>query len=151
MNEFWQGRGGVVVKVALVVGLIAVVLAVLIPDHETGDLGGASWTLVAYGPADAPIVAEALASITFEANGRVGGSTGCNQFFGNFRAAGGRLSFVDNELGFTTMGCGLDSAEGRQDAFFRQQLPGGSAYTLAADRLTLRFDGGQVAVFVPTR
>ena len=148
MNGFWQGRGGLVVRVALVVGLIAVVLAVLIPDHETADLGGTEWTLVAYGPPGAPIAAEAPASITFEANGRVGGSTGCNTFFGNFSAAGGRLSFVDDELAFTTMGCGPDSAEGRQDAFFRQQLPGGSAYTLAADRLTLHFDGGQMAEYV---
>ncbi len=147
MNGFWQGRGGLVVRMALVVGLIAVVLAVLIPDHPTGDLGGTSWTLVAYGPADALIAAEAPASITFEANGRVGGSTGCNQFFGNFRADGGRLSFVDDELGFTTRDCGPDSAEGRQDAFFRAHLPGGSAYTLTADRLTLHFDGGQMAEY----
>ena len=148
MNGFWQGRGGLVVRVALVVGLIVVVLAVLIPDHETGDLGGTAWTLVAYGPPGAPIAAEAPASITFEANGRVGGSTGCNTFFGNFSAAGGRLSFVDDELGFTTRECDLASAEGKQEAFFREQLPGGSAYTLTADRLTLHFDGGQMAEYV---
>ena len=148
MDGFWQSRGGRVLVAALVVGLLAVALAVLIPDRETSDLGGTRWTLVAYGPADAPVAAEAPASISFQANGRVGGSTGCNHFFGNFSVADGRLSFDQNELAFTVMGCDWSSAEGWQETFFRELLPGGSAYTQTADRLTLHFDGGQMADYV---
>ena len=132
---------------ALVVGLIAVALAVLIPDRETGDLGGTTWTLLAYGPADAPIPAQAPASITFEANGRFGGSTGCNQFSGNFRAADGQLSFVDGEVAFTAMGCDPTSAEGQQEEFFRSHLSR-IRYTHTADRLTLHLADGQIAEYV---
>lgn len=149
MNEFWQGRGGVVVKVALVVGLIAVVLAVLIPDHETGDLGGTAWTLAAYGSPGALISAEAPASITFEDNGRLGGFTGCNRFFGNFRAEGDQWEIVDGEQGRTLAVCAEDTPEGAQELFFWQVFTDGR-YTRTADRLTLHFDNGQIAEFIPT-
>ena len=82
MNGFWQRRGGRLLPAAVVIGLVAVALAVLIPDRETADLGGTAWTLVAYGPADAPVAAAAPASIIFEANGRFSGFDGCNRFSG---------------------------------------------------------------------
>ncbi len=145
MDGFWRGRGGRLLMAALLVGLAAVALAVLIPNHETADLGGTAWTLVAYGPADAPTAAEAPASINFEANGRFSGSTGCNGFFGNFRAADGRLTIVDGEIGMTLAECG-DTPEGAQNAFFRAHL-GDATYERTADRLTLHLDGGQVAEF----
>ncbi len=147
MDGIWQGRGGRLLAAAFVVGLVAVALAVLIPDRETAELGGTSWTLVAYGPAAAPTAAEAPASITFETNGRFYGFDGCNQFFGNFRAAGGRWEIVDGEVGRTLAECDAGTPEGAQGAFFRGRLTDGS-YTLTADRLTLRFADGQMAEYV---
>ena len=81
MNGFWQRRGGRLLPAAVVIGLAAVALAMLNSDRETADLGGTAWTLVAYGPADAPVAA-APASIIFEANGRFSGFDGCNRFSG---------------------------------------------------------------------
>jgi len=147
MNGFWQSRGGRVLLAALVVGLAAVALAVLIPDRETSDLGGTAWTLVAYGPAGAPIAAEAPASITFQANGRFDGFAGCNTFFGNFGAADGQWEIVDGEIARTLADCSADTPAGAQDAFFRQHMTDGR-YTLTDDRLTLHFDGGQIAEYV---
>ena len=134
---------------ALVVGLIAVALAVLIPDRETGDLGGTAWTLVAYGPADAPIPAEVPASITFEANGRFSGFDGCNQFFGNYRAEDGQWEIIDDEISHTLAECGDDEPQGAQGTFFRTRLTDGR-YTRTTDRLMLYFDNGQIAEFTPT-
>ena len=135
---------------SVVAALGVVFLALLMLNRETGDLGGTSLRLVAYGPADAPIPVDAPATITFEANGRVGGHTGCKGFSGSgsYRAANGRPSFADDERAFTTQFCDPASAEGAQDAFFREHLPGGADYTLTNGRLILHFDDGQVAEYV---
>ncbi len=128
-------------------GLLAL-LMLLAGCRRTAELGETSWELVVYGPADAPIVAEAPASISFENNGRMGGSTGCNSFFGNYEAEDGRLTWRDGELAFTVVDCDPASAAGRQDAFFREWLVQGADYTQAAEQLVLLFDDGrQVAEY----
>ena len=48
---------------------------ILTACRATADLGETTWALVAYGPADAPIAAEAPAWIHFDDNGRMGGYT----------------------------------------------------------------------------
>lgn len=116
--------------------------------RATADLGETMWTLVAYGPVDAPLPAEAPASIYFENNGRMGGHDGCNGFFGNYEAEDGRLTFRDNEMAFNTQDCDPASPEGRQDAFFREWLNDGANYTQTTEQLILYFDGGgQVAEY----
>jgi heat shock protein HslJ len=149
MDGFWQSRGGRLLAAGVVIGLAAVILAVLIPDRETTDLGGTSWTLVAYGPAGAPMPAQAPASITFEANGRFSGFDGCNGFSGNYSAAAGRLSFVNDEVAFTTQDCDPATPAGAQDAFFRQYLRSGIPYSQLDRELVLRLADGQVAGFAP--
>lgn len=141
MMKRWLG-------VILVVAAMAIALAVLIPDHETAGLGGTSWRLVAYGPADAPTPAEAPATIRFEGNSRFSGHTGCNGFFGNYRAAEGRLAFVDDEVAFTTAGCPPETAEGAQDAFFRAYFVSGMGYLQIDDELLLQMAEGRIAEFV---
>jgi heat shock protein HslJ len=113
--------------------------------RETADLGETSWALVAYGPADAPIPAEATALIHFEDNGRMGGHTGCNAFYGHYEAIDGRLTFRNDEMAFTTMGCDLATPEGRQDAFFHKWLGGGADYSQSTEQLILYFDEGKQA------
>lgn len=132
---------------ALIVLSVVAGLAVLIPNRETADLGGTAWTLVAYGPTGAPIPAAAPGSIAFERNGRMSGQAGCNTFFGSYRADGGQLTFDGNELAFTTMDCPEETPAGQQERFLRHWLHGGAVYTQTADRLTLRFDGGQTAEY----
>lgn len=125
-----------------------IVVIVLSGCRATADLGETRWALVAYGPADAPIPAEGGGSIHFDANGRMGGHDGCNAFFGHYEATDGRLAFRNDEMAFTGMDCDATTPQGRQDAFFRQWLPGGGPYEQTADRLTLFFDEGrQVAEY----
>lgn len=123
--------------------MVVIGMALLAGCRQTAELGETSWALVAYGPVDAPLAAKAPASISFEDNGRMGGNTGCNAFFGNYEAEDGRLIWRDGELAFTLVGCDLMSAEGRQDAFFREWLVHGADYTQTAERLVLLLDGGQ--------
>ena len=55
--------------------IVLFILALLVAGcRATADLGGTSWQLTAYGPTDAPLDAEAPASIQFEDNGRLGAS-----------------------------------------------------------------------------
>lgn len=122
-------------------------LIALTACRRTADLGETAWELVAYGPTDAPIPAEAPASIRFEDNGRMGGHTGCNSFYSHYEAKDGQLTFPNDEIAFTTGGCDPNTPDGRQDAFFRQWL-GGADYTQTEERLILYFDDGrQVAEY----
>jgi hypothetical protein len=52
-----------------------------------GGLAGVTWTLVSYGSADAPVTVLPTAPITltFSEQG-IGGSAGCNQYFGSFQS-----------------------------------------------------------------
>jgi len=118
--------------------------------RATTDLGGTSWQLTAYGPADAPLDAEAPASIQFKDNGRLGGFTGCNAFFGHYRVDDGQISLRDGELAFTVVDCDASTPEGRQDEFFRAWLTDIGDYSQTDDGLQLVFDEGrQIAVYVP--
>lgn len=134
-----------------IIYIILSILALLVAGcWATADLGGTSWQLTAYGPADAPLEAEAPASMQFDDNGRLSGLTGCNAFYGNYRVDDGRISLRDNELAFTVRDCGGDSPEGMQDAFFRAWLPGMGDYSQTDDGLQLALDEGQqMAVYVP--
>jgi len=126
-------------------GLLAL-LMLLAGCRQTAELGETSWELVAYGPADAPLAAGASAFISFEDNGRMGGSTGCNAFSGNYEAEDGRLMLSD-EIAFTLMGCEGDGPEAQQETFFRSYL-GDATYTQTAERLVLLLDDGrQVAEY----
>jgi heat shock protein HslJ len=135
-------------NVSIAAWIILLILIALTGCRETAELGETSWELVTYGPADAPILAEAPASIRFEDNGRMGGHTGCNSFSGHYEAKDGRLIFRNSEMAFTTMGCDPNAPEGRQEVFFRTWLAGGADYAQTGESLTLYFDDGrQVAEY----
>ena len=127
--------------------MVVIGMALLAGCRQTAELGETSWALVAYGPVDVPLDAEAPASISFEDNGRMGGNTGCNAFSGNYEAEDGRLLLSD-EIAYTAKGCGTDSPEATQEAFFRSRLGDSITYTQTTDRLVLFFnDGQQVAEY----
>jgi heat shock protein HslJ len=139
----WSGEYMTRHHVSIAAWIMVLMVIVLTGCRETAELGETSWELAAYGPADAPILAVAPASIRFEDNGRLSGHTGCNAFSGHYEAEDGRLTFRNNEMAFTTRDCGAATPEGQQDAFFRQWLDGGADYTQTAERLTLLFDDGR--------
>ncbi|MBP6788751.1 MAG: META domain-containing protein [Candidatus Promineofilum sp.] len=109
--------------------------------RKTAELGETSWRLVSYGPVDAPLTPVASPSISFDDNGRMGGFTGCNSFYGHYEADDEQI-ILDNELAFTLQGCGPPSPEGMQDEFFRKWL-GDVSYSQIEDSLWLYFDEGR--------
>ena len=131
--------------------IVLFILALLVAGcRATADLGGTAWQLTAYGPADAPLDAEALAYIHFEDNGRFDGSTGCNGFFGHYRVDAGRILLRDSELAFTLADCDTSTPEGMQNEFFRAWLADIGDYSQTDGGLQLAFDEGrQIAVYVP--
>ncbi len=127
---------------------VLAILLMVTGCRSTADLGETSWELMAYGPADAPVTADAPATIRFDGDGRVSGFTGCNEFFGTYEASDGRLAFRDNEIAFTTRDCHSESGERAQDDFFRDWLGLGAGYSQMEEKLTLSFDEGrQVAEY----
>jgi heat shock protein HslJ len=64
------------------------------PSEESRSLVG-SWTLTAYGPVDSPTpaVPDVDATITFNEDGSVAGTTGCNEFGGDYTVEGDQITF----------------------------------------------------------
>ena len=129
--------------------IVCLMVLLLAGCRKTVDLGDTSWLLVSYGPAEAPLIPAGAPWISFDDNGRMAGSTGCNTFFGHYEADDGRITLRDNELAFTAMDCDPASPEGMQETFFRTWL-GDIAYSQTEDSLRLYFDEGrQIAEYKP--
>lgn len=85
------------------------------------------------GPAPSLLLAE---------DGRVSGSTGCNQFFGAYSIENDRLIIVDADV--TLLACGGPSASpnamAAQERVFLRVLMGSPRLSLESDALVLRSD-----------
>ena len=125
-----------------ITALICLIVLLLAGCRKTADLGETSWSLVSYGPVDAPLPPVGSPSIGFDNNGRMGGFTACNSFYGEYEAEEGRITLRNGELASTVMYCDPTTPEGMQDAFFRQWL-GDMDYLQTEDSLWLYFDEGR--------
>jgi heat shock protein HslJ len=108
-------------------------------DPTLGGLANTIWSLVSYGPADAPISALATVPVTatFSAQG-VTGSAGCNGYSGPFQYNAGAISF--GALISTKMAC-EEPVMSQETAFFNA-LATASTYTIADGQLQITYDGG---------
>jgi len=104
-------------------------------DVTLGGLAGVQWTLISLGAPDAPVAALANAPITadFTAQG-VSGSSGCNQYSGNFQYNGDQLTF--SPLVATQKAC--DQPIMDQEAAYLSALQGATRYQIG---------GGQLHIF----
>lgn len=110
------------------------------PDDPTlGGLANTVWSLVSYGPADAPIpvVQTVPVTATFSAQG-VTGSAGCNGYSGPFQYNENTISF--GALISTKMAC-EEPVMSQETAFFNA-LATASTYTIADGQLQITYDGG---------
>jgi heat shock protein HslJ len=109
-------------------------------DPTLGGLAGTVWTLVSYGPADAPIPAVAGAPVTavFAGEG-VSGSAGCNTYSGPF-------AYSQNNITFGAMVSTLLACESQevstQEAAYLAALPSATSFTVANGTLQIVYDGG---------
>lgn len=113
------------------------------PTTAAADtLSGTAWTLASYqGPAGkaVPAAPKANATLAFDANGGLGGSTGCNQFRGTYTLDAQALAI---QLGpMTQMAC-PGAVLTAQETAVVQLLPQVNGFSATADTLTLTGAGG---------
>jgi len=114
-------------------------------DRRTVDpdrpLTGPRWRVesIITGDAVSSTPQEAEAHFTFAADGRVTGSTGCNDFFGSYQAAGGMITF--SGVGMTKKACqgAVNVLERAVTALFDGRP---APYRIEADQLTVTYSTG---------
>lgn len=94
----------------------------------------ATWRLVG-GQGDEPL------TVTFGADGRVNGTTGCNNFMGEYSVVGGQLTL--GALGVTRRAC-PDAARAQQEQTFLKDLSEVTGYAVAGSMLKLTTSSGKV-------
>jgi heat shock protein HslJ len=118
-------------------------------DPTLGGLANTVWSLVSYGPADAPVavVPETPVTATFSAQG-VAGTSGCNSYSGPFEYNENAISF--GALISTKMACAED-VMAQENAYFAA-LASASSYMITGGQLQVTYDGGVLtfAGVVPT-
>lgn len=110
---------------------------------DTGeDLAGTRWRLESLGPPGEETPASAGANVTLEfaAEGRAGGSGGCNTYGGPYTVENGSLTF--GPLASTRKAC-VDQGVMELEAQYLAALQAVSEFELAGDSLTLTSAGGQ--------
>jgi heat shock protein HslJ len=111
-------------------------------DTANGGLGNTSWTVISIGGQDT--IPEARPTMTFDAGGTVSGSTGCNQYSGQFHTDGDRIAF--GPMSSTLMGC--EDPRAQQEAAFLSALGGAATWRLAEGG-NLLIDGAGEIVAAP--
>jgi len=101
---------------------------------ESGTLDGAA----------VPVLATHPITLVFEEDG-AGGTSACNQYFGNYSISGGAMSF--DEMTQTEMACIPDEVMD-SEAKFLEALSLVDAFTVTGDSLTLSGDGVELVFAV---
>jgi putative lipoprotein len=110
------------------------------------SLPGTTWRLEAFGPvaAPAPVSAGTPATLSFGADGRLSGNSGCNGFGGSYSVAGDQVTF--GALTGTLRAC--DEVTNQQERAVYAALSGTVRYTVEGERLRIFAPGGaDVLVF----
>ena len=133
-------------RVFLVVVLLLFVAPALVqaqPGRElsTGQrvLAGTEWQLVSLGPpgSETNIVAGTTPTLNFGEDGRVGGSTGCNNYGGTYEVRGDTISI--GRLVSTRRAC-LDQNANEQERRFLAALEAANRFRLSSNRLAIFSD-----------
>ena len=77
------------------------------------DMAGTAWQVEAMGGTG--IIAGHEPRLNFDTEGKINGSTGCNQFFGSYTQSGSTLNF--SGVGMTKMACMADGVMEQETAF----------------------------------
>lgn len=125
-------------------GAIVLAACTMTPAGPERPLAGSSWT--AEEIAGQGVVAGSGAAVSFMADGRMAGTTGCNRFFGGYERSGQKLTF--SGMGSTRMACQPELMA--QEDRFLKVLNAVTGYEITADgALLLRSAGGDSLRFRP--
>ena len=105
-----------------------------------------TWELVSYGsPASpTPAAAEVDTSVIFDEDGTISGNVGCNDFGGDYKVDGNKITF--GPISSTLMMC-ADTAVGDQETAVLKTLTETVTFVIEGDALTLTSaDGSSVIV-----
>lgn len=112
------------------------------PPEEDRPLAGTSWELETLIQGEAASTPVAPGSIAFTADGSVSGTTGCNNYFGDFAAATGF-----GPIGSTKMAC---DGVMEQEAFFLSVLSADATVAIEGALLTITAPSGDALQFRAT-
>jgi heat shock protein HslJ len=129
----WLGLvGGLVVLAA------ALIFATSLFAGQGQDLAGTTWRLAEVN-GQATIEALDPLTLSFEAEGRMGGNSGCNGFGGAYAVDGGELKLT--EIVSTLRAC-ADEAQNEQEAAIMTALQAVAQYEIDGDSLRLQAADG---------
>ncbi len=115
-----------------------VMVRVAKPAAKAPPLAATSWLVETMGAA--AIISGHEPQISFSGDGRISGTTGCNQFFGTYTQTGSRVAF--SGVGMTKMAC-LDDGIMAQEIAFGAILSGEAEASIDAHgNLTIRGEKG---------
>ena len=112
-----------------------------------GSLAGTSWVLDTYqGPGgnSVPATPKSNATLGFDDQGNVGGSTGCNQFSGTYTVDGDSLTI---QLGAMTQMACTNPLVTAQETAVTTLLGKVTGFTVTADSLSLTDDSGELLAY----
>jgi heat shock protein HslJ len=109
-------------------------------DPTLGGLAGTVWTLISYGPADAPIAAAEGTSVTaaFSEQG-IAGNAGCNSYSGPFQYSENSITF--GAIISTLMAC-LSEEITAQEGAYLAALGSATSFAIVDGQLQITYDGG---------
>jgi heat shock protein HslJ len=105
------------------------------------DFENTHWSLVSFGPAGAekPVVEGSNVTL-LAADGKFGGSAGCNTYGGAYEISGDQLSFHD--INSTLMAC-VDGQIMQQEQRYFDALQSVGTFEVKGSHLTINYDSGK--------
>lgn len=115
------------------------------------DLSGTSWVLTGYddgGGTLLTVISGSEITASFDSDGRISGSAGCNRYSGSYVVNGSGITI--GPLATTLMECTDPAGVGEQETAYLTALQSAASYRIAGDRLELAAESGAVVlVFAP--
>jgi heat shock protein HslJ len=121
-------------KYLLILFILSAVISACSSKENTRLLVG-SWRLTAYGPVDSttPAVPDVEATLTLGEDGTLSGSTGCNEFGGDYTVEGDQITF--GQIASTLILC--PDLQMAQEEAMLQVLRETASFNIEGDTLTI--------------
>jgi heat shock protein HslJ len=113
-------------------------------------LNGVTWYLIAFNEGGSSLAVKPGTQITalFDAQGKVSGSAGCNQYTASYEATLNGLSI--GAPATTKMACGEPAGIMTQETVYLQTIQGASGYSISGNTLTVTDSGGKALLTYST-